>query len=86
MTDADLTRFAEEIFPEMTRFIKGEPTLEKIEAAFFAAMDRRQKVAAIYLNDEESRETVNRRMFASAYAEVQAADAYSKAHRAAMAA
>ena len=70
MTNEQLTNFAEELFPEMARFIDGEPTLEKVEQAFWQAMERRQQVAAYYREDADFRESIHEAMFESARKEM----------------
>jgi hypothetical protein len=81
MTDA-INAFANEIFPEVMANLDGELTMEALEAAFDAAMQRRAEVAAIYLHDAEARDLINRAAFASAYADVARASAYRAALRA----
>lgn len=70
MADDQIQEFVNEIFPEMMRFIEGEPTQDKVEEAFWQALERRQKVAASYMYDNQFRDTVNEAMFDSALKEV----------------
>jgi hypothetical protein len=77
-----ITAYLDEMFPEVMACLEGELTMENMEAAMKAAMDRRAKLAQIYLNDAEAQEKVNRAMFASAYADVARADAYRAAIKA----
>lgn len=73
MTDAQLTQYAENLFPVLAQFIEGTPTMEKIEQAFYAAIQRQNELKHTYLEDADFRTAIHDMLFDSARAQVGAA-------------